>query len=64
MILGQETRDGYSVDVPGIVPKLSETPGMVRSSAPHLGDDTSAVLSDLGFSAADIAALREKKVIG
>jgi formyl-CoA transferase len=64
MILRQETRDGYSVDVPGIVPKLSETPGTVRSSAPHLGDDTSAVLSDLGFSAADIAALREKKVIG
>ena len=64
MIFRQETRDGYSVDVPGIVPKLSETPGTVRSSAPHLGDDTSAVLSDLGFSAAEIAALREKKVIG
>jgi formyl-CoA transferase len=36
----------------------------VRSSAPHLGDDTSAVLGDLGFSAAEMAALREKKVIG
>jgi formyl-CoA transferase len=64
MILQQATRDGYSVEVPGIVPKLSATPGMVRSSAPHLGDDTDGVLGGLGFSAADIAALRDKKVIG
>ena len=64
MILRQQTRDGYSVDVPGIVPKLSATPGMVRSSAPNLGDDTDAVLADLGFSAADIAALSDKTVIG
>jgi formyl-CoA transferase len=64
MILQQPTRDGYSVEVPGIVPKLSATPGMARSSAPHLGDDTDAVLSALGFSAADIAALRDRKVIG
>ena len=64
MILQQQTRDGYSVEVPGIVPKLSATPGAVRSSAPHLGDDTDAVLRDLGLSAAQIAALREKKIIG
>ena len=64
MILRQQTRDGYSVDVPGIVPKLSATPGMVRSSAPNLGDDTDAVLGDLGFSPADIAALRNKTAIG
>jgi formyl-CoA transferase len=64
MILQQQTRDGYSVDVPGIVPKLSATPGMVRSSAPNLGDDTDAVLGDLGFSPADIAALRNKMAIG
>ena len=63
MILKQETRDGYTVDVPGVVPKLLGTPGSVRSSAPGLGDDTDAVLGEIGFSAQDIAALRGRKVV-
>jgi formyl-CoA transferase len=63
MILTQATRDGYEVEVPGVVPKLLGTPGAVRSSAPKLGDDTDAVLSELGFSTNDIAALRGKKVV-
>jgi len=63
MILRQPTRDGYELDVPGIVPKLSATPGNVRSSAPHLGDDTDGVLAELGLSSDDIAALRVKGVV-
>ena len=63
MILKQTTRDGYEVDVPGVVPKLLGTPGTVRTSAPHLGDDTDGVLAEAGFSAADIAALRGKGVV-
>jgi len=63
MILQQQTRDGYSVEVPGVVPKLSGTPGTVRSSAPGLGDDTDAVLAGMGLDAAQIAQLREKGVI-
>ena len=63
MLLKQQTRDGHVVDVPGIVPKLLGTPGSVRSSAPHLGDDTDAVLGEIGFSDTDIAALRGKKVV-
>ena len=63
MILKQTTRDGYDVDVPGIVPKLLGTPGTVRSSAPKLGDDTDGVLGELGFSSQDIAALRGRKVV-
>ena len=63
MILRQETRDGYALDVPGIVPKLSATPGSVRSSAPHLGDDTDDVMRETGYSAGDIAALRNKGAI-
>ncbi|MDM0104268.1 CoA transferase [Variovorax sp. J22R24] len=63
MILRQTTRDGYVVDVPGVVPKLLGTPGTVRSSAPRLGDDTDAVLDELGFSTQDIAALRGRKVV-
>ena len=63
MILKQQTRDGYSVDVPGVVPKLLGTPGSVRSSAPELGEDTDAVLGEIGFSEQDIAALRGRKVV-
>jgi formyl-CoA transferase len=63
MILRQQTRDGYELDVPGVVPKLLGTPGTVRSSAPKLGDDTNEVLGELGFSNQDIAALRGKKVV-
>ncbi len=63
MVLKQPTRDGHVVDVPGIVPKLTGTPGTVRSSAPKLGDDTDAVLAEIGFSGNDIAALRDRKVV-
>jgi formyl-CoA transferase len=63
MVLKQTTRDGYEVDVPGVVPKLMGTPGRIRSSAPKLGDDTDAVLAGAGFSAEDIAALRGRKVV-
>lgn len=63
MILPQTTRDGHTVEVPGIVPKLSVTPGTIRSSAPHLGDDTDTVLQGLGLSAAQIAALRERGIV-
>jgi len=63
MIVSQETRDGYAVDVPGVVPKLSATPGTLRSSAPHLGDDTDVVLAEAGFTAEAIAALRTQGVV-
>ncbi len=63
MLLTQHTRDGDILEVPGIVPKLSATPGAVRSSAPHLGDDTEAVLAEAGLTSAQIALLRSKGVI-
>lgn len=63
MILAQSTRDGYDLEVPGVVPKLLGTPGSVRSSAPGLGDDTDGVLRELGLSDPDIAALRSKGVV-
>ncbi len=64
MILRQVTREGYELDVPGIVPKLSATPGTIRSSAPGLGDDTDAVLRELGLTPAAIDTLRTKGVLG
>jgi len=39
--------DGLSLEVPGIVPKLSLTPGAITRRAPTLGEDTEAVLSRL-----------------
>jgi formyl-CoA transferase len=63
MILSQTTRDGYDIEVPGVVPKLLGTPGSVRSSAPGLGDDTDAVLRELGLNEDDVAALRSKGVV-
>ena len=63
MLLSQTTRDGYTVQVPGIVPKLSATPGTIRSSAPRLGDDTAAVLAEAGLTAEQMALLRSKGVI-
>ena len=63
MLLTQETRDGYTVTVPGVVPKMSGTPGGVRSSAPGLGDDTDAVLAEAGLTNEQITLLRSKGVI-
>lgn len=63
MLLKQRTRDGHELEVPGIVPKLTGTPGSVRSPAPRLGDDTDAVLRELGLDDEQIAALRARKVV-
>lgn len=63
MILTQRTRDGFELQVPGVVPKLSLTPGTVRSSAPHVGDDTDAVLAEIGLSEVQIAQLRAKGMV-
>ena len=63
MLLQQRTRDGYDVTVPGVVPKLLGTPGQLRIPAPRLGEDTDAVLREIGLSAEQIAALRERGVV-
>lgn len=63
MILTQHTRDGDDIAVPGIVPKLSGTPGRIRSSAPHLGDDTDSVLQQMGLQPEQIATLRSKGIV-
>lgn len=47
MILPVTTHDGLTVEVPGIVPKLSHTPGVIQRRGPTLGEDTEAVLAQL-----------------
>ena len=44
------TADGLSLDVPGVVPKLSLTPGRIDRLAPTLGQDTDAVLKARGLT--------------
>lgn len=63
MLLPATLPDGVQVKMPGIVPKLSATPGEVRWQGPALGQHTDAVLAGLGFDAGQIAALRAKGVV-
>jgi len=55
--------DGSSLAVPGFVPKLSLTPGRHRHNAPALGQDSDAVLREVGLSAAQIDALRARGIV-
>jgi formyl-CoA transferase len=55
--------DGSRVAVPGIVPKLSATPGRHHRVAPTLGQDSDAVLRGLGLDDAQIADLRARGIV-
>ena len=63
MILDQALPDGTPCQVPGIVPKLSATPGGIQSQAPALGEHTDAVLERLGVDADQRARWREQGLI-
>jgi formyl-CoA transferase len=55
-------KDGSSLDVPGVLPKLSRTPGSIKTLAPDVGQDTDAVLQEIGLSQVQIQALKERGV--
>ena len=55
--------DGKSVRIPGIVPKLSETPGGTEWLGPALGEHTEQVLAGIGFSQDQVARLRRDGAI-
>lgn len=63
MILDAELPGGASVKMPGIVPKLSETPGSVNWQGPTLGQHTQAVLGDLGLTQDTIQRLKDGGVV-
>ncbi|MGO4812372.1 CaiB/BaiF CoA transferase family protein [Cupriavidus sp. 2MCAB6] len=54
---------GLTVEVPGIMPKLSASPGAIHDRAPTLGEHTDSVLEAAGFDAATIAELRARGVV-
>jgi formyl-CoA transferase len=55
--------DGEPLKVSGIVPKLSATPGAIRSPAPKLGEHTDEVLQAAGYSPEEISGLRKKGIV-
>ena len=55
--------DGDLLTVPGVVPKLSRTPGTHRRNAPGIGQDTEAVMRELGLTDEQIAGLKDRGVI-
>jgi formyl-CoA transferase len=59
-----DMNDGSKLTIPGVVPKLSLTPGQHRRNAPTLGEDTDSILKEMGLSAAQIAELKAKGIVG
>ena len=55
--------DGRDCRMPGVVPKLSATPGGAEWIGPALGAHTDSVLGALGYSAADVARLRAEGAV-
>ena len=55
--------DGTPVKLPAISPKLSATPGHTQWLGPTLGQHNDEVLQSLGYSAADIAAMKQDGVL-
>jgi len=59
MILSTELPGNIAVKMPGIAPKLSETPGAVNWPGPTLGQHTDEVLSGLGLDEHERRRLRK-----
>jgi formyl-CoA transferase len=55
--------DGSSLTLPGIVPKLSATPGSHRRLAPGLGQDSEQILAEMGLTPAQIAELKARGIV-
>ncbi len=56
-------KDGSSIKLPAVTPKLSETPGSTRWIGPELGEHTDEVLKTLGYSDQEIAEFRHTGVL-
>lgn len=54
---------GEPVDLPGIVPKLSATPGQTKWLGPTLGEHTDEVLASIGITGAELERLRSSGVV-
>ncbi len=64
MLQTLEMDDGSTMTVPGIVPKLSVTPGQHRRNAPQLGQDSDQILTEMGLTADQIQSLKARGIVG
>jgi formyl-CoA transferase len=55
--------NGLEVEVPGIIPKLSNNPGAIRHRAPTLGEHTDAILKSVGLTKEQILALKKLGIL-
>lgn len=63
-LIAIEDEEQGAVEMPGVVPKLSDTPGRVSHTGPHLGQHNDEIFSQLlGLSEAELKELREKQII-
>lgn len=63
MIVGDEQTGTGARRQVGVMVKLSETPGTIRSPGPEQGQDTPAILEELGYGDAEIESLRRAEAI-
>jgi formyl-CoA transferase len=64
MIQNHKLGDDREISLPGIVPKLTETPGETNWLGPKLGEHTEEILRGLGYSNEQQTQLRNTGVIG
>lgn len=55
--------DGATAHIPGVIPKLSATPGKTRWLGPDLGAHNEEILTELGLSAQDLQKLKQAGVM-
>ncbi len=58
-----QAASGLKVQVPGIIPKLSQNPGSIRYRAPTLGEHTDEVLKSAGLTEEQIRILKKSGVL-
>ena len=63
MVVEQDDGRGNRRRTLGNPVKLSDTPPTLRTPPPSLGEHTESVLAGLGYSQADVAALRDRGVV-
>ena len=63
MFLKAQLPDGKDFKMPGIVPKLSDTPGSCEWVGPELGEHNAVVLQSLGYDSDAVARLRKDGAI-
>lgn len=57
-----QMQDGSKVDVPGVIPKLSRTPGSIKTLAPDIGQNTDEILKSIGLTDDQVASLKERGI--